>query len=105
MKHILKKALESRAGKTNLSFLTDHVMELVIAAILIAIGLSLLSGVKTNEESGDNNTLVVSAINKSIVALATFPNWFKLLVLVIIFVVIVAYVWNMKSVSDAGSAR
>lgn len=72
----------------DMSALTTGVLSLGITAIVIALVVAILAGFM----SALTNAEAIDVVNQSIIAIATLPTWFKIIILAIVAAVVLGLI-------------
>jgi hypothetical protein len=74
--------------------LRESVMELVVLAIIVALGLIMLGTDQGLQSTiSDNSTQEWLATNEAVYAIADIPDWYALIILAIVFVALIGIVF------------
>ena len=88
--------------KGQLSGITSFVIVLVITAFVIAIGLTMLASLESNltETNGTCYSEACTSVQTITTAMGTIPDWFGIIVLAVIAVIVLGVVMLLKGASQ-----
>ena len=92
----LTNFFQNKTGAT-LDSMSGSIMAFIMIGITAVIGLKILGGFMSNEQAGDNNAQVIEGINQTMNAVGTFPDWFGIIALVIVAVIIISLVQYLRN--------
>lgn len=94
-----KQALRKEGHRGFSSPLGDLAWEIVLAAIVVVVGLNILTNLQSSQTA---NSTAYNASGKAITAVGGIPDWFTLLVLVGVAVVIIFYLNRVRNAGNMG---